>query len=96
MTALPKIELIPTKNLTHREWIDKRKLGIGGSDTGTMLDLNKYKSRIDLWKEKTDQKDCSDDEMSEGYALIGELFKRTLLPVSLLKGLNLKSKNAIT
>ena len=65
MTGLPEIEIIPTKGLTHQQWLDKRKKGIGGSDTGTMFDLNKYKSRMQLWKDKTGQSDPDDNEMSE-------------------------------
>ena len=65
MTALPKIEMIPTQKMTRREWLEKRGLGIGGSDVGTMFDLNKYKSRIELWKDKTGQTDPDDGEISE-------------------------------
>lgn len=65
MTALPKTEIIPLKGLSNSEWLEKRKLGIGGSDVGTMFDLNKYRSRIDLWKDKTGQSEDDDYEMSE-------------------------------
>ena len=65
MTGLPEIEIIPTKGLTHQQWLDGRNRGIGGSDNGTMFDLNKYKSRMHLWKDKTGQSDPDDDEMSE-------------------------------
>ena len=37
----------------HDEWIEKRRFGIGGSDAGAVLGVNKYKSNLELWEEKT-------------------------------------------
>ena len=37
---------------THREWLACRQKGIGGSDAGAVLGVNKYKSNTDLWREK--------------------------------------------
>lgn len=34
-------------------WLDARKRGLGGSDAGTAVGVNKYKSNIELWREKT-------------------------------------------
>lgn len=38
---------------THDEWLEDRQNGIGGSDVGAVLGLNKYKSPYTLWAEKT-------------------------------------------
>jgi putative phage-type endonuclease len=38
---------------SRNEWLEKRTNGIGGSDAGAAVGLNKYKSNVDLWKEKT-------------------------------------------
>lgn len=38
---------------THEEWLEDRTKGIGGSDVGAVLGLNKYKSTYTLWAEKT-------------------------------------------
>lgn len=38
---------------THEEWLEDRRKGIGGSDVGVVLGLNKYKSPYSLWAEKT-------------------------------------------
>lgn len=38
---------------THEEWLADRQKGIGGSDVGAVLGLNKYKSPYTLWAEKT-------------------------------------------
>lgn len=38
---------------THEEWLNDRMKGIGGSDVGALLGLNKYKSAYTLWAEKS-------------------------------------------
>jgi putative phage-type endonuclease len=38
---------------THEEWLEDRRKGIGGSDVGVVLGLNKYKSPYTLWAEKS-------------------------------------------
>ncbi|MCM1227540.1 MAG: YqaJ viral recombinase family protein [Clostridium sp.] len=47
---------------THASWLEARKNGIGGSDAACVLGRNKYKSNLQLWREKTgaDPKDISD------------------------------------
>ena len=45
---------------THQEWLEQRKCGIGGSDAGTVLGVNKYKSNVELWLEKTGQSEPED------------------------------------
>lgn len=51
---MPKI-LISTKNLSHVEWLQWRNKGIGGSDASVVCGLNRYKSPVELWMEKTGQ-----------------------------------------
>jgi len=41
--------------LTREQWLEERKKGIGGSDAPVVLGLNPWKSRMDLWLEKTGQ-----------------------------------------
>ena len=38
---------------TREEWLKDRMAGIGGSDAGTILGFNRYKSAYSLWAEKT-------------------------------------------
>lgn len=40
---------------SHEEWLSLRQAGIGGSDVGTIMGLNKYKSALMLFAEKTGQ-----------------------------------------
>lgn len=35
------------------EWLAMRHIGIGGSDAGCIIGANKYRSNVDLWREKT-------------------------------------------
>ncbi|WP_182103758.1 YqaJ viral recombinase family nuclease [Niallia taxi] len=46
---------IPTKEMTRTEWLQARSKGIGGSDAGIILGLNKYRTKFELWLEKTGQ-----------------------------------------
>lgn len=46
-------ELVNIKDLTRDEWLRERMTGIGGSDAGTILGVNKWKSKTQLFFEKT-------------------------------------------
>jgi len=49
------IVLTSTVGLSHDEWLKFRNMGIGGSDASVVCGVNKYKSPIELWLEKTGQ-----------------------------------------
>lgn len=34
-------------------WLEARRCGIGGSDAGAVIGVNKYRSNVETWKEKT-------------------------------------------
>ena len=44
----------------HEEWLQERKYGIGASDAGAILGMNKWKSNVELWAEKTGQREPED------------------------------------
>lgn len=46
---------ISTKNISYEDWLEYRKSGIGGSDASIICGINRYKSPVELWMEKTDQ-----------------------------------------
>jgi putative phage-type endonuclease len=48
-----KVKVIPTWNMTSEDWLNSRDKGIGGSDAGTIVGVNKYKSAYALWAEKS-------------------------------------------
>lgn len=47
--------LVETDGLSREEWLKWRKRGIGGSDVSCLLGINKWKSEIQLWLDKTNQ-----------------------------------------
>ncbi len=50
---------------SNEEWLALRAEGIGGSDASTILGINKYKSPVELWLERTgrvEPQDLSDNE----------------------------------
>ena len=44
-----------TENMPYEEWLEYRKQGIGGSDASVVCGINRYKSPVELWMEKTNQ-----------------------------------------
>ena len=57
--------LVETENLSREEWLKYRQMGIGGSDVASLIGINKWKSPIELWLEKTGQ---SNEPQSESEA----------------------------
>lgn len=47
--------LVSTEDLPYEDWLRYRKLGIGGSDASVVCGINRYKSPVELWMEKTNQ-----------------------------------------
>jgi len=47
--------LVSTKDMSKDEWLQWRNKGIGGSDASVICDVNRYKSPVELWMEKTGQ-----------------------------------------
>lgn len=65
----PAVRLIDTKTITHDEWLDVRKQGIGSSDAAAAVGLNPYQSQLELWLIKTGRSTGSQsDEGVTGYA----------------------------
>jgi len=47
--------LVSTENLSHEDWLSYRQLGLGGSDASVVCGVNRFKSPVELWLEKTGQ-----------------------------------------
>lgn len=45
---------------THEEWLQERKKGLGASDAGTIIGVNKWKSNVELWQEKVGIREAED------------------------------------
>ena len=41
--------------MAYEDWLEPRRLGIGGSDVSVVCGINKYKSPVELWMDKTGQ-----------------------------------------
>jgi putative phage-type endonuclease len=57
--------LVNTKNMSREDWLKYRNFGLGGSDAGIVLGVNKWKTPFELWLEKTGQVDNSKDNGNE-------------------------------
>lgn len=49
------IVLASTENMSYENWLENRRQGIGGSDASVVCGINRYKSPVELWMEKTSQ-----------------------------------------
>lgn len=83
--------LTSTEGLSTEEWLEFRRTGIGGSDASVVCGINRYKSPVELWMEKTGQ--WPNQETGEaaywGHQLESmvrdEFTKRTGIEVTLVK-----------
>lgn len=73
------------KAKTYEEWLELRTKGLGGSDIGTALGFNSFKSPYQLWAEKTgliEPEDISDKVAiqigRESYWHVSSNIKNTL------------------
>lgn len=60
-------ELILPADASREDWVRARMKGIGGSDAGSILGLNHWKSSVTLWAEKT--KRIQPDDISGSMAV---------------------------
>ena len=47
--------LVSTEDMPYADWLEYRKQGIGGSDASVVCGINRYKSPVELWLDKTGQ-----------------------------------------
>lgn len=59
----------------NQSWLAQRKKGIGGSDVGAILGINPYRSRMDVWADKTGVA----GEVAENYAMARGTFMEPFL-----------------
>jgi putative phage-type endonuclease len=65
-----------TDELTRDEWLEARSKGIGGSDAGTIMGQNPYKSAWTLWAEKTGR--ITDTFKGNEATRLGQAFERPI------------------
>lgn len=50
-----------TKDMTHNDWLEARRKGLGGSDAGAILGLNKWSTPLDVYLDKIGQAEPIED-----------------------------------
>ena len=73
------------------EWLEQRRLGIGGSDVGAIMGLNKYKSPLKVYRQKVDglKEDLSDNvNVRKGKDLEDFILKNYVQPKLSAQGLS--------
>ena len=87
------IKKVPTKDMSHEDWLRERKNGIGGSDVACVLGLNKYKSAFALYNEKKSEEieDFDNEAMRVGRDLEEYVASR----FTELSGIKVRHENAI-
>jgi putative phage-type endonuclease len=74
---MPAIVLTSTTNMPREKWLAWRRKGIGGSDASIVCGINKYKSPVDLFMEKTDQQPPEDSGEAAYWGTVLESVVRT-------------------
>lgn len=81
------VTMLNTKNIERLDWLKARQSGIGGSDVSAIMGLNRWKSPIDIWVEKTAVVQDSDPKEAAYWGTVledvvaGEFVRRTGLRV---------------
>jgi putative phage-type endonuclease len=86
--------VLSTNDLNHEEWLQARTHGIGGSDAGVILGVNKWKTPFELWLEKTGQVDPESSTNEAAYfgTLLEDLVAKEF---ELRAGKKVRRRNAI-
>ena len=66
-------KLLSTKNMTRQEWLEERLNGVFGSEASIILGINKYKSALQLWEEKTGRLPVKEEETT--YTHFGNIME---------------------
>lgn len=86
--------LADTRDLSREDWLEQRKKGIGGSDVSAIAGLNKWKSPVGVYLDKTGQ---SPEEDTAGEAAYwGNVMEDIVAQeFSIRTGIRVRKRNAI-
>jgi len=42
-----------TNDISHEDWLSLRRKGLGGSDCAAAIGMNRFRSALDVWLDKT-------------------------------------------
>lgn len=87
--------LYDTKDMSHEEWLEARKGGIGGSEAATVCGVNPWTSPVQLWMEKTRRADPPDLSDNEAVYWGTMLEDKVAIRFSELTGKKVMRQNAI-
>ncbi|WP_378210045.1 YqaJ viral recombinase family nuclease [Anoxybacteroides rupiense] len=88
------IVLANTNEMSHEEWLEARRKGIGGSDAAAIAGLNKWKSPVAVYLEKIGQ--APEESVSSEAAYWGTMLEDVVAQeFSKRTGLKVRRKNAI-
>ncbi len=65
VVGLGNVTFIPTDKLSHEQWLELRTKGIGGSDAGAIMGLNKYATPLSVYLAKKDFATFSGNKATE-------------------------------
>ena len=87
--------LANTLDMPREQWLELRRLGIGGSDASAILGLNPWKTPMDIWLEKTGE--FLDDAAPENEKMYwGNMLEDIVARECMAKtGLKVRRRNAI-
>lgn len=80
--------------ITRAEFLQRRKIGIGGSDVAAVLGLSRWKSPFELWKEKTAE-ELPEDTTSDVLTLASYLEDYTAQKYAAAVGLKVRRRNSL-
>lgn len=86
--------LIKTAELDHEQWLRSRRFGIGGSDVGAICGLNRWKSPMAVWVDKTSDT-VEDSDPSEAAYWGTKQEELVAQEFSLRTGKKVQRRNAI-
>ncbi|MFD2924200.1 YqaJ viral recombinase family protein [Halobacillus naozhouensis] len=87
--------LSSTADMEHKEWLESRKKGIGGSDAASIAGLNKWKSPMVVYMEKIGEAPNT-EPTNEEAAYWGNVMEATVAQeFSRRTGLKVRKRNAI-
>lgn len=86
--------LASTLNMTEDQWLEARRVGIGGSDAAAILGMNKFKSPVGVYLDKIGQ--SPEEKMSSEAAYWGNTLEDIVAQeFSKRTGLKIRKRNAI-
>ena len=61
------MQKISTKEMTREEWLEQRRIGIGGSDVSAIMGLNAYKSPLSVYLDKIGESPLEDTASESAF-----------------------------